>query len=433
MDLRDRELTRKSRIVQRLATDRINSDFPMSFRQFPLLAVSMLTAVAFAGCQQKNQFVPPPPPKVTVAKPLARMVTEYFETTGVTRAAQTVELRARVGGFLEQINFKDGDRVEKDALLFVIDKAPYEAALASAQAEQAKAEAQLRLSTAQLGRTRTLVERKAGTAEQLDVAEAERASAEADVASAKASVRKAQLDLDYTEIRAPFAGRIGRHQVDIGNLVTSGTTLLATIETVDPIHAYFNVSEADLLRFLKMQREGTLKISDADPIEIDLAIGEEGEFNFHGKLDFREFGVDPSTGTTTRRAVYENPGGRLVPGLFVRVRAAVGDPQPKLLVEERAVSSDQRGDYLLVVNAKNVVEYRPVKLGSADAGLRVIGSGLRPEDRIVINGLQRARPGAEVNPEEVKMAAIAGATPTEFRLSPPDTKPKNVAARSSKE
>ncbi|HEX6986400.1 MAG TPA: efflux RND transporter periplasmic adaptor subunit, partial [Planctomycetaceae bacterium] len=261
-------------------------------------------------------------------------------------------------------------------------------------------------------------QRNAATKDQLDVAEAERASAAAEVAASKAVVRQAELDLSFTEIRAPFAGRIGRHQVDVGNLVQSGTTVLATLESVDPIHAYFNISESDLLRFLEMQREGALRISDADPPTIELAIGESDDFAFRGKLDYREFGVDPSTGTTVRRAVFDNPDQRLVPGLFVRARAAVGDPRPRLLVEERAVSSDQRGDYLLVVNEKNVVEYRPVTLGRADAGLRVVEEGLTPDDRVVVNGLQRARPGAPVQPEEVPMAAQLAGEPKAFRLSP---------------
>lgn len=383
-----------------------------------LFAVTAAVAVSVvAGCRQENKFVPPPPPAVTVAQPLQRDVVDYFETTGQTRAVQTVELRARVDGYLQEIAFDDGDVVAKGDLLFVIEKAPYEAALAAAQADLAKAEAQQRLATAQLGRMRTLVERKAATKDQLDEAEAQRASAQADVAAAQADIRQAELDLSFTEIRAPFAGRMGEHQVDVGNLVQSGTTLLATLESVDPIHAYFSVSESDLLRFL---REGgaSLAADDSDPPIIEMALGESDDFSYRGRLDFGEFGVDPTTGTTLRRTVFDNPDGRLVPGLFVRIRVAVGAPEPRLLVEERAVSADQRGDYLLVVNDKQVVEYRPVTLGRADAGLRIIEQGLNPDDWVVVNGLQRARPGAEVAPEEAQMAANLTGEPMAFRLYP---------------
>lgn len=386
-------------------------------RLLVLPAVAALAAL-LSGCQEKNAFVPPPPPAVTVAQPLEKNVVDYFQTTGQTRAVKTVELRARVNGYLHEITFKDGDIVKQGDLLFVIDKAPYEAALASAKADVAKAEAQLRLATSQLGRTRTLVERKAATKDQLDEVEAQRSSALADVAAAKAAVRQAELDLGYTEIRAPFAGRMGEHQVDIGNLVQSGTTLLATLESRDPIHAYFNVSESDLLRFLEMERNGAVPMGDSAPTTIEMALGESGDFPYRGRLDFGEFGVDPSTGTTLRRAVFENADERLVPGLFVRIRVAVGEPQPRLLVEERAVSADQRGDYLLVVNDKNVVEYRPVTLGRADAGLRVIEEGIQAGDWVVVNGLQRARPGTPVQPEQAQMAGNPDQQPTAFRFVP---------------
>ncbi|MGC1272688.1 MAG: efflux RND transporter periplasmic adaptor subunit [Planctomycetaceae bacterium] len=383
-----------------------------------VLPAVVATVALLSGCQEKNAFVPPPPPAVTVALPLEKNVVDYFQTTGQTRAVNTVELRARVNGYLHEITFKDGDVVKQGDLLFVIDKAPYEAALASAKADVAKAEAQLRLATAQLGRTRTLVERKAATKDQLDEVEAQRSSALADVAAARAAIRQAELDLGYAEIRAPFAGRMGEHQVDIGNLVQSGTTLLATLESRDPIHAYFNVSESDLLRFLDMKRAGAVPMDEATASTIEMALGESDDFSYRGRMDFGEFGVDPSTGTTLRRAVFENADERLVPGLFVRIRVAVGEPRPRLLVEERAVSADQRGDYLLVVNDKNVVEYRPVTLGRADAGLRVIEEGIRPGDWVVVNGLQRARPGAPVQPEQAQMAGNPDQQPTAFRFAP---------------
>jgi len=337
--------------------------------------------------------------------PLQRPVQEYFEAPGQTRAVSMVELRARADGYLKEIHFQDGELVEKGRLLFVIDQAPYEAALASAQATLVKAQAQLRLSEQQLARTRLLAARQATTESTLDIQEAERASAAADVALAEAALQQAQLNLSYTEIHAPFAGRMGQHLVDVGNLVQSETTVLSSLESVDPIHAYFNVSESDLLRFRNMQRDGTLKLTESDPIPIELALGDTDQFAYIGTLDFREFGVNPETGTTQRRAVFANADGQLIPGLFVRMRAAVGDPQERLLVEERAISSDQRGEYLLVIDEQNIVQYRPVTLGLLNNGIRAIESGLNLTDRVVINGLQRARPGTEVTPELAEMGA----------------------------
>lgn len=388
---------------------------PMTHRYTCWIPAALMAAsVGLAGCQDRNEFVPPPPPKVTVALPLQQMVQEHFQTTGQTRAVNVVELRARVGGYLERIEFKDGDLVEKGQLLFVLDRAPFEAAVASAEAALAKAEAQLQLAESQLNRTQSLAEQQAVTESTLEIEQAKQAAAAADVAAAKAALRMAQLDLNYAEINAPFAGRMGRHMVDVGNLVESGTTLLAPLESIDPIHAYFTLSESDLLRFMRMQQEGTLTISEKEPIVIELALGEgEAEqFQFRGTLDFREFGIDPETGTTQRRAVFPNSDGRLVPGLFVRLRAAVGEPRPMLVVAERAVGADQRGDYLLVVNSENVVEYRPVKLGLLKDGLRAIESGIDADDHVVINGLQRARPGTEVQPELAEMGSQLAADTT---------------------
>jgi RND family efflux transporter MFP subunit len=370
-----------------------------------LLVLFLMTALFASGCQERAEFVPPPPPEVTFAVPLQQPVQEYFEAPGQTRAVKVVELRARVEGYLKEIHFQDGELVSEGQLLFVIDQAPYQATLASANATLAKAEAQLQLSEQELKRTQSLAARQVTTESDLDIREAERSSAAADVALAEAALEQAQLNMQFTQIRAPFAGRMGRHLIDVGNLVQKEMTLLTTLESVDPIHAYFNVSESDLLRFREMQRDGTLKITDSDPLPVELALGDAGEFAFTGQLDFREFGINPETGTTQRRAVFPNADGRLIPGLFVRIRVAVGDPVERFLVEERAISSDQRGAYLLVVDDQNVVQYRPVELGLLLNGLRAIESGLNTGERVIVNGLQRARPSAKVTPAEVEMGA----------------------------
>lgn len=370
--------------------------------RLPMIAVAAMAACAAlftSGCRPNNQFVPPPPPKVTVAKPLRQDVLDSIDFTGTTRAMATVELRTRVDGYLEKIAFTDGVTVKAGDLLFVIEKAPYQAALDAAKAGLQKAEAALQLSDANLARTKQLIESNSASQQQLDVDAAQRASAAADVASAKAALKQAELNLGYTEIRAPIAGRIGRHLIDFGNLVHAETSLLGIIESVQPIYAYFNVSERDLLRFMEMMREHKLPDPTQNPPTIYLGLENERGYPHEGRLDFRQLGVDPGTGTIERRAVYENADLNLIPGLNVRLRAGIGEPQPKLLVERRAVGTDQRGDFVLVVNEKNMVEYRNVRLGITVGDLQVIEDGIGPNDRVVVNGLQRARPGAQVDPQ----------------------------------
>lgn len=368
--------------------------------------------LAVAGCQKTNEFQPPPPPEVTVALPVQKDVVERIELTGTTRATATVPLRSRVDGYLKQIAFKDGDNVVEGQPLFVIDPAPYKVALQSAEAQQQKARAALALAEANLGRTRQLYQQKATTDQQLDLQKAEYASAEAEVATANAAFEQADLNLGYTEIRAPLTGRIGRHLVDVGSLVQSETTPLATIEAVNPIHAYFYLSEPELLRFMKMLRQEELPDPGKNPPVLWIGLANETGYPHKGHLDYRELGIDSATGTTLRRAVFDNPDQSIVPGMFVRLMGEIGKPEPRLLVEERAIGSDQRGDYLLVVNSQNDVEYRPVQLGALETGLRVVVSGIGPNDRIIVNGLQRARPGAKVNPKteaQIKAAEAAAA------------------------
>ncbi len=377
---------------------------PLRWTQSVMLAAALSAAtglVLVAGCAPQNQFVPPPPPVVTVAKPVQREVAEALEFTGWTEATAAVALRSRVNGYLHSVDFEDGAMVNEGDLLFVIERAPFEASLAAAQAEVEKAEAALQLAHSEYNRTEPLVARKAITQADLDVASAQLATAKANLGAANAAVRQAELSLNYTEIRAPITGRIGRHLVDVGNLVQSEQTLLAEIESYNPIYAYFSVSESDLLRYIRgtVEDGGSLQTMEDNPPELFLGLADEEGYPRQGRFDFSERTIDRQTGTALQRGVFKNDTWTLVPGLFVRIKAPVGKPHPRLLVEERAVSADQRGDYLLVVGDKNIVEYRPVKLGLVTDGLRIVEDGVGPDDLIVVNGLQRARPGAAVDPQ----------------------------------
>ena len=361
--------------------------------------MSCLAAVTLlAGCGKRNEFVPPPPPEVTIDFPVQKNVVDSIEFTGTVRPVASVDLRARVNGYLQKIAFEDGAQVQQGDLLFVIEPAPYQAALQAAEADVQKAKSSLQLASANLARTKELFDRKVLTRQEYDVKEAEKNSSEADVAAAEARLEQAKLTLGYTEVRSPLTGRIGRHLVDLGNLVQSEQTLLATIESIDPVHAYFYLSERELLRFKQMLRTNDLPDPETNPPVMYLGLADEDGFPHEGHLDYREPSVDPLTGTITRRAIFSNPNNALVPGLFARIKAPIGEPQQRLLVEQRAIGSDQRGDYLLVVNDKDVVEYHNVELGPLEGNARIILKGIGPKDRVIVNGLQRARPGSKVKP-----------------------------------
>lgn len=372
--------------------------------------VGAIALLGLSGCERENKFQPPPPPQVTVAQPVQQEVVNWMEFTGNTRAAAKVELRARVNGYLQAIHFKDGDTVQKGDLLFEIERSEYEVARNSAAAELKKMETALQLAEAEWARIEDAYRRGAITPSERDVQAAELASARANVDAAKAALDRAELDLSYTRIHAPMSGRIGQHLVDVGNLVLREQTLLAVIESIDPIHVYFSVSESQLLQFMEMMRNNQLPDPNQKPPVLYVGLGYQNSFPYQATMDFREFGVDPGTGTTLRRARIPNQDGQLVPGLFVRVRAPVGEPTPKLLVSEVALGADQRGDYLLVVNAENKVEYRPVRLGARVGALRVIEEGVQPGEWVVVNGLQRALPGAVVNPQQTSMVAQSDET-----------------------
>jgi RND family efflux transporter MFP subunit len=350
-----------------------------------------------------------------VALPVERPVADTIEFVGNTEATETVDLVARVNGHLERVLFEDGAQVAKGDLLFVIDQAAYKVALNAAQAELQKAQASLQLAESQLRRIAPLVRSGTVTQAEYDVQAAQVATSQADVAAAQALVAQAELDLGYAQINAPIAGNISERLVDVGNLIRAEQTRLATIQNIDPIYVYFNLSETDLLRFMEMLRAHEIPDPEKNPPVLHVGLANEEGFPHEGRLDYRQLGVDPATGTTTRRGVFPNPERRLIPGMFVRIRATVGEPVPRLLVDERAIGSDQRGDYVLVVNDKNIVEYRSVRLGIDVGDLRVVQEGIEAGDRVVINGLQRARPGAEVQPE---MATMASEPPPSAATSP---------------
>lgn len=365
---------------------------------------------ATSGCNKPNEYVEPPPPEVTVRLPEQRDVTDFLEFTGTTAALESVDVRARVQGFLQSMRFKPGDDVEKDALLFEIEPDTYKAKLAEANAALSVAKTKLELAVTELARTTALVKRNADTKENLDIRTAQRDGAEAEVGAAKANVSNAELQLGYTKVKTPIAGRVARNLVDVGNLVGAGeSTLLTSVVNDKPIYAYFTLNERDLLRIMKRRRDrGDGRPEKSDKPELHLGLSDESGYPHEGQLDYVDPTVDPDTGTIQLRGLFPNEDESLIPGLFVRIRAPVNQRKGALLVTERALGADQGGQYLLVVNDKNEVEQRPVEVGASIDDLRVIESGLKPDERVIINGLQRAAPGSKVRPIEADDPAPPG-------------------------
>jgi RND family efflux transporter MFP subunit len=349
------------------------------------------------------------PVEVTVSRPVARKVTNYDDYTGRIEPVETVEVRARIRGHLTKVAFQDGAEVKKGALLFEIDPRPYEADLEAAEANLKSAQAKRTLYNAEYRRTAALVTQRAASREELDVAQGKRDVAAADVTKAEAEVNRAKLNLEYTRITAPIAGRLSQTAVSVGNLVNAGggDTLLTTLVSMNPMYVNFDVDERSLLRYLEEGRRAG-KTHDAEHIKdlkipVWLGLANQEGYPRKGMIDFADNRVDPRTGTIRVRGVFSNEDRVLAAGMFARVRIEASDPYEALLVNERAIGTNQGQKYVYIVDAAKKVQERPVKLGRLEGDLRVIQEGLKPDDWVVVKGMQRVREGTEVKPEKKPM------------------------------
>lgn len=353
------------------------------------------------ACGDRNVYAPPPPPQVTVSQPVRQPVTDYLEFTGNTQAINTVQLRARVQGYLEKLFFQDGDRVKKGQLLFLIQQNTYEAKLKQAEAQVLQQKASHDYAVIQVARYTKLVQQKAAAQSDLDNWRFQRDSSQAAIVAAEANRDLAKLDLDYTKVNAPFDGRIDRRLKDPGNLVGAGEfTLLAEVNQIDPIYVYFTINESDLLRVLG---KSGLAPGEAQKLKIPLTLGlanEEG-YPHQGYFDFSAITVTPTTGTEQLRGIFPNPDGKILPGLFARIKGpVVGSEKEALLVPEVAIGNDQLGSYVLIADDKNVVQRRSVKSGAKVQSRRVIDEGLQGDEWVITDGLLRAIPGRPVTPKK---------------------------------
>lgn len=375
----------------------------MRSRRQVLLFCVLMSAAGIVGCdEQKSSQSKPAPPSVTVSVPTQRRITEWDEYTGRFQAIEEVEIRARVGGYLEVISFTDGQIVKKGDLLFVVDPRPYQAVADSAEAALAQAQARLDLANREEERARVLAKTQSGSIQSLDKATQEKRAATGAVEAAAAELRRAKLDLEFTHIASPVTGRIGRHQVSIGNLISGGeanSTLLTTIVTLDPIHFYFEADQNAYLKYERLAQAGIRPSSRdvANPVRLSLA--DEKDFSHEGHMDFVDNQIDLGTGTIRGRAIFDNPDLIFTPGMFARMQLLASPPHDALMLADDAIGTDQARRFVYVVGADNVAQYREVKLGPLIDGLRVVREGVTPTDRIIVNGLQRVRTGAPVTPQ----------------------------------
>ena len=369
-------------------------------RVFRLLT-GIVSVAATVGCERPQpKITASRPPVVLVTTPVSDYVTDYEDFTGRTDAIFSVEIRARVTGYLDKVHFKDGDDVKEGDLMFVIDPRLYKADLDRAVSTVAQNEARLKRLEADFTRAKNLYARGGIGREEYDKVSGDRAEAEAAVGISKAALDYARHNEEFTRVRAPISGRLSRRLVDPGNLVQADMTALTTIVSLDPMYLYWDVDERTLLRLRRLVREGKIKTRAEAEIPVYAALSDEDDYPHKGAINFADNRVDASTGTLRLRAVIDNPKPYVLsPGLFMKVRLPVGTPHRSILIPEQALGSDQGRKFLYVVNDKNVIVRRLVDVGKIEKGLRVINRGLSSGERVVVSGLQRVRPELVVDPK----------------------------------
>jgi RND family efflux transporter MFP subunit len=379
-------------------------------QRFALLAAALVVVVLGAGCKKSATSAPPPTANVTVARPITKRLVEWDEFTGRLGAVASVEVRARVSGYLQSTNFKEGTEVKEGDLLFVVDPRRYDADLARTVAELARAQSQLELATAEAERAAKLVQTKAISAEEADVKAKSRKGAEAALAAAQASVDAAKLEVEFTRVTAPISGRVGRKLVTEGNLITggpNGATVLTTIVALDPIYCYFDVDERSALKYRDLARQGKRESALFSSIPAQMALANETGFPHEGKIDFVDNEISALTGSIKARGVFDNKDRLMSPGFFSRLRIPGSGEYEALLIRDSAIGSDQGRSFVYVVDDAGKATQRTVLTGPLEDGLRIVRDGLKPEDRVVINGVMAIRPGANVKPEEAEMKLVA--------------------------
>jgi len=381
---------------------------------FVVIALCTVAALCSSGCGQPTDAKAaapgagaPPPPAVAVAPAVMRAVRDLEEFTGRLEAPQSVEIKPRIGGMIEQVHFKDGAVVKAGDPLFTIDPRPYQAEVARSEAQLAAAETAADLARSELARAQKLIDAKAVSRQEFDQLNSAARTAEANIRVAKAALRVSRLNVEYTSVRAPIAGRMSRANITVGNLVDDKTTLTTLVST-DRVYAYFDGSEQTYLR---------LRGAGPDQLRVRMALANESGFPHTGRVDFIDNRLNPQTGAIRMRGVFDNAKGEFVPGLFARMQLSGENTHDAVLTPERAIGTDQSKKFVLVASPNNTAEFREVRLGALYDGMRVVESGLKPGELVIVNGLQRVRPGAPLTPE--KMDIDEQGMPIEKPAAPP--------------